>query len=450
MEPEKRNTTDTENKTIVTDQEFEVIKERIKERPINRKKLLRRTVMTVSFAVIFGLIACLTFLVLEPVFSNWLYPEEEPKPVTFPQVEEEILPEDMVQTDSQLEENQEEEKPEQVVTETIVEKVDLEITDYQLLYNKLFEVAKECSKSMVTVTGVKSDVDWFNNPYESKGQAFGLIIADNGKGLLILADKKAVEEAETIQVTFSDGTQAMAEMAGSDLTTGLAVISVSYDLISQNTLNTVTIAKLGSSSSANLAGSPVIALGSPMGMKGSVVYGMLTSVGNTVSVVDNSYKSMTTDIYGSTDAGGVLISMKGDIIGLINMSYSDDSNPNLITALGITELKKTIEKLSNHGKLAYLGIHGIDVSQQANQELGVPFGAFVTEISVDSPAMQHGIQSGDVIVKIGNIAIEDFNSYVNAIMALEPEDTVTITIMRQGQDEYREMSFDITLDSQEP
>ncbi len=450
MEPEKRNTTDTENKTIVTDQEFEVIKERIKERPINRKKLLRRTVMTVSFAVIFGLIACLTFLVLEPVFSNWLYPEEEPKPVTFPQVEEEILPEDMVQTDSQLEENQEEEQPEQVVTETIVEKVDLEITDYQLLYNKLFEVAKECSKSMVTVTGVKSDVDWFNNPYESKGQAFGLIIADNGKGLLILADKKAVEEAETIQVTFSDGTQAMAEMAGSDLTTGLAVISVSYDLISQNTLNTVTIAKLGSSSSANLAGSPVIALGSPMGMKGSVVYGMLTSVGNTVSVVDNSYKSMTTDIYGSTDAGGVLISMKGDIIGLINMSYSDDSNPNLITALGITELKKTIEKLSNHGKLAYLGIHGIDVSQQANQELGVPFGAFVTEISVDSPAMQHGIQSGDVIVKIGNIAIEDFNSYVNAIMALEPEDTVTITIMRQGQDEYREMSFDITLDSQEP
>lgn len=449
MEPEKRNTTDTENKTIVTDQEFEVIKERIKERPINRKKLLRRTVMTVSFAVIFGLIACLTFLVLEPVFSNWLYPEEEPKPVTFPQVEEEILPEDMVQTDSQLEENQEEEQPEQVVTETIVEKVDLEITDYQLLYNKLFEVAKECSKSMVTVTGVKSDVDWFNNPYESKGQAFGLIIADNGKGLLILADKKAVEEAETIQVTFSDGTQAMAEMAGSDLTTGLAVISVSYDLISQNTLNTVTIAKLGSSSSANLAGSPVIALGSPMGMNGSVVYGMLTSVGNTVSVVDNSYKSMTTDIYGSTDAGGVLISMKGDIIGLINMSYSDDSNPNLITALGITELKKTIEKLSNHGKLAYLGIHGIDVSQQANQELGVPFGAFVTEISVDSPAMQHGIQSGDVIVKIGNIAIEDFNSYVNAIMALEPEDTVTITIMRQGQDEYREMSFDITLDSQE-
>jgi len=450
METDKKNNSDQEpGKSILSDKEFEVIKEKIKDRPINRKKLLRRTIMTVSFAVIFGLIACVTFLVLEPVFSNWLYPEEEPKSVTFPQVEEEILPEDMVQTDSQLEENLEDIEQEQVVTETIVEKVELEISDYQLLYNKLYTVSKECSRSIVTVTGVKSDVDWFNNPYVSKGQASGLIIADNGKGLLILADKQAVEEAESIQVTFCDGMQATAEMIGSDKTTGLAVISVSFDLINQATLNSVAIAKLGSSNSANLAGSPVIALGSPMGSSGSMVYGMLTSVGNNISVVDNGYKTMTTDIYGSTNAGGVIVNLKGDIIGVINMSYNEETNANLVTALGITELKKTIEKLSNDKDIAYLGIFGIDVSQQANQELGVPFGAYVTEISVDSPAMQHGIQSGDVIVKIGNTAIEDFNAYISAIMNLEPEDTITITIMRQGQDEYREMSFDITLANQE-
>ena len=52
--------------------------EKIKERPVNKKKLLRRTLITVSMAVIFGLVACFTFLVLEPVISNWLYPEEEP------------------------------------------------------------------------------------------------------------------------------------------------------------------------------------------------------------------------------------------------------------------------------------------------------------------------------------------------------------------------------------
>lgn len=438
-----------EEKSIVSEKEFEVIKEKIKERPINRKKLLKRTIMTVSFAIVFGLIACLTFLVLEPVFSNWLYPEEEPKPVTFPQVEEEILPEDMVQTDSQLEENVEDTEEAQVITETIVEKVELEITDYQLLYNKLYTVASECNKSLVTVTGVKSDIDWFNNPYESKGQVSGLIIADNGKSLLILADKKAVEEAEMINITFSDGTQAKAELVGTDTTTGLAVISVSYELIDQNTLNLVSLAKLGSSNAVSLPGSPVIVIGSPMGNRGSIAYGMLTSVGNTINVVDNAYKTMTTDIYGSTKAGGVIANMKGEVIGIINMNYNQETTANLITALGITELKKTIEKLSNSKQIAYLGIFGIDVTQQANEELGVPYGAYVTDISIDSPAMQHGIQSGDVIVKMDEHAIEDYNAYIANMMNLEPEDTVTLTIMRQGQDEYREMTFEITLEKQE-
>ena len=64
--------------------------ERIKERPINRKKLLRRTILTAAMAVIFGLIACFTFLVLEPVISNWLYPEEEPQIVVLPEDLEEM------------------------------------------------------------------------------------------------------------------------------------------------------------------------------------------------------------------------------------------------------------------------------------------------------------------------------------------------------------------------
>ena len=62
-------------------QDIEFIKEKVKERPLNRKKLVKRTLLTASMAVIFGLIACLTFLVLEPVFSNLLYPEEEPQMV---------------------------------------------------------------------------------------------------------------------------------------------------------------------------------------------------------------------------------------------------------------------------------------------------------------------------------------------------------------------------------
>ena len=79
-----------------TASDFDFLQERIKERPINKKKLLRKTIITASMAVLFGLLACLSFLLLEPVLNNWLYPEEAPEVVTFPPEQEEMLPEDML------------------------------------------------------------------------------------------------------------------------------------------------------------------------------------------------------------------------------------------------------------------------------------------------------------------------------------------------------------------
>ena len=73
-----------------TSQDFDFMKERIKERPLNKKKLIRRTIITASMAVIFGLVACLTVLLLEPLLSNWLYPEAPPQNVTFPQETQEM------------------------------------------------------------------------------------------------------------------------------------------------------------------------------------------------------------------------------------------------------------------------------------------------------------------------------------------------------------------------
>ena len=84
-------------------EEYEIIRERIKTRPINRKKLFRRTVITAAMAVIFGVLACITFLVLEPIFSNLLTPEEEPSPevVEIPLDKEEVLPQDMILEDEE-------------------------------------------------------------------------------------------------------------------------------------------------------------------------------------------------------------------------------------------------------------------------------------------------------------------------------------------------------------
>ena len=59
------------------DKEYEFVHETIKKKPVNKKKLLRRTVLTAALAVVFGLVACVTFLLIEPVINNVLNPEKD-------------------------------------------------------------------------------------------------------------------------------------------------------------------------------------------------------------------------------------------------------------------------------------------------------------------------------------------------------------------------------------
>lgn len=445
----KESVENRQENEILADKDFEFMREKIKERPINRRRLLRRTMITASLAVIFGLVACFTFLVLEPVFSNWLYPEEDPKQYTLPEVEEEMLPEDMLQEDpvaGQTETAGQEEGQ----TGEVMQRAELEIADYQVLYNKLYTIAQGAFKSMVTVTGVTSDVDLFDNMYENTSQTSGLIVEMNEKELLLLANKTIVEEAETIQVTFNDGTQATAVIKASDAGTGLAIVGVPLESLTEETKKKIVPAELGSSNVPGLTGTPVVMVGSPVGNSGSVVYGMLTSVGNPVGVVDNYYKSMKTDKYGSASAAGVILDMQGQVIGIIDMRYNEEDTQNLISAIGITELKKTIAKMSLGQQMAYLGVYGNDVTTEANEELGVPFGAYVKEIVMESPAMNAGIQSGDIIVKIGDDETDNFNGFINALLERQPGDTAEVTVMRQGKEAYQEMTFEVTFGLYEP
>ena len=174
---------------------FDFMKEQIKERPLNKRKLLRRTVITVSMAVLFGLVACLTVLVLEPLFNNWLYPEAPAENITFPPDSEEMLPEDMALDDAELEQETAEPPPEQ---KEVVDELEV----YRKTYSRLQKLATEVSRSLVMVTGVTEDRDWFDNMYESKGQTTGVIVANNGREYLILAAAEPVQTVQTITVTF--------------------------------------------------------------------------------------------------------------------------------------------------------------------------------------------------------------------------------------------------------
>ena len=242
-------------------QQSDFMIEKIKERPINKKKLLRRTVTTAAMAVIFGLIACLTFLILEPVFSNWLSPEEKPQTVVFPEESEEMNPEDMLVEEEppSLQEAVESVILDREQIQKILENIKLDEKHYIQLYNAMAVYTASLSRSMVTVTGVTSDVDWLNDTYESEVQTYGVVVESNGREYLILTDRDTIKQAENILVTFSDGTQAEAVIKQADRQTGLAIISVEIADVLEETRGKVEKATLGSSNMRNPVGIPVVA-----------------------------------------------------------------------------------------------------------------------------------------------------------------------------------------------
>ena len=424
--------------------------EKIKERPVNRKKLLRRTIITASMAVIFGLIACVTFLVLEPLINNWLYPEEEPQIVVFPEDQQEMSPEDMLaenlppaETPTPTPEPQDVVLDKQQI-EDILSEVVLDKDNYKQLYTAMSDYTTELNKYIVTVTAVTSNIDWFNNVQESRNQTAGVIITDNGKELLVLTAAGLLRSAESLTLTFYNGAQVNASIKQQDSSTGLAILAVALtDIPDSVNKEELVYPALGSANSNNMSGIPVIAMGSPMGISNSVGYGMITSSSHIYSAIDRTYRILQTDINGSQNASGVLFDLEGQIVGVITENKTGSDVKNVIYAYGITDLRRIMEKLSNGNAVPYLGISGVTVSADINTELGVPQGAFVRKVDMDSPAMLAGIQQGDVITNIGGRNVVIFNDYSNALMMLEPGQTINITVMRKVQDEFKEMNFAI-------
>ena len=409
--------------------EFAFIKEKIKNKPVSKRQVLSKVAVLLVSAVAFGLIACLVFTLVQPYMQEWLYPEEKPV-VTIPK--DELEPE----TEREPEKDSETENAAPVY---ITETQELETTDYQKLQNKIYAIGEEQNKSIVTVTGVKSDMDWFNTPYESSGQASGVVIANNGQELLILTEKKVITDAQAIRVTFVDGAIVNAVLKQYDGNTGVAVLSVALSDIPDATIGAIKTAVLGNSYAVQ-PGTVVIALGSPLGANFSILTGDITATGNSVSTLDATYHVLNTDIVGNSSGSGVLINLNGEIVGLIMQGYSSGSDTNTLTAVSISELKEVIEKLSNNQSIPYLGAKLSTVTGEISASYDLPKGVYVKSVEMDSPAMNAGLQSGDVIVELNGAEITNVSDYTEKLLSLSPNTNVSIAVKRQGTDGYTKIT----------
>ena len=413
------------------EQEFSFVKEKIKKQPFYQNKTLRRAALQLIFSVVCGAVACFVFVIVHPWMER-TFGEQEMTEITIPQEEEE-------ETVTEPQEETEDEEP--VV---ITEPRELEVEDYADLYTKLKEVADTAGKSLVTVTASSSGTDWFNETYESRRELSGLLVGNNGVELLILAPYSQVEGADTLQAAFADGSTLAAVLKNYDSVTDLAVLSVNLADVEEDTLESIRMAELGSSKSLK-AGEPVIAVGSPAGIAGSVKYGNLVASGYKVSVIDGEYNLLITDMERSEKGSGVLLNLSGQVIGLLEDSYLNSSNEGALTAYAISDMKDIIEHLSNSQDLVYMGIHGTDVTEEISEAQGIPAGVYVTGMEADSPAMNSGIQAGDMITEINGKTITSLSQIREMLLKFSREQVIQVVVMRQGKDGYKEIECSVTL-----
>ena len=428
--------------------DYSFMQEQIKKRPINKKKLFKRAFMTGALAIMFGVIASFVFILLEPALTKLVSPKEE-KPsislpeVTLPEEVNEVLPEDMIQEQVELDEK---DKPAETIVQnnTIIQKLDLEIEDYQNLYGKLSDLAQEVNESMVVVMGSFSDVDWFSNVYEEQRKVSGLMVADNGRDLYIISNYSALAGATEFEVIFSDDSVCPGTVSAYDKATNLIVISVPLSAIDPEIRANLTYATLGNSNVGIREGDVVLAVGDPMGYSDSVGYGIITSLGSPINTTDHNYKLITTDIYGSRNAEGFLCNTKGQVIGVLNQKYNNSDLSNQISAIGISELKHLIEDLSNQVERPYFGTTLLEITPQAIAN-GIPEGAFVRKLEMDSPAMEVGIVAGDIITGIDGVHITSAAEAEEKLRHYKPGDEVDVKFMRSAGDEYKEVNVTVTI-----
>lgn len=447
---------------------MEFMREEIRQRPLNKRKFLRRTAVTAFLAVLFGAIACTVFLVLEPLINQAINPVEDTAPVTLSEttVTEEMSPEDMIASDEEIQQAEVEKKAASLVdTDAIAAEVqskvqeemaakeqtqekESELSSYRQIYAALRELAEEAAKSMVTVTVVTSDYDWAGDVYSSSGSESGLIVALHGKDILILTGADTYEEAEEIRVEFHDGQQAAAELVSADSVTGITILRVAESSLSGPVAENEDIAAavLGGYTGEDLVGQPVIAIGNPAGTENSIGCGMVTNAGLILDVTDSALTQITTDIAGSTQGNGVLVDLDGRVVGWIDMQYRTASTQNLLCGMGITEMKPLIEKMSNEIRMGYLGIHGTDVPEKVQEEQGIPTGAYILRTQMDSPAMNAGIQSGDVIISAGGQKVESYQDLVDILTESRSGRQLAITAMRRGSSGYHSVSLTAELE----
>ena len=340
------------------------------------------------------------------------------------------------------------------------------------------EIASEALPSIVSITtkSVQEVQNYFGmygmygyapqqQEQEVEGSGSGIIVGKNDDELLIATNYHVVEGADTLSVAFTDGNAVEASVKGFDEERDLAVVSVSLDDIEDDTMDAISIAKIGSSDDLKV-GEQVVAIGNALGYGQSVTTGIVSAKNRRMdsdnnTVTDGSDDSSDGVNLIQTDAainpgnsGGALLNMEGEVVGINSAKLASTEVEGMGYAIAISDVTDILQNLMNEtsrdklddSEHGVLGIKGSSVSSEAVQMYGIPAGVFVKKVTEGGAADKAGLKANSVITEFNGKTVSSIEQLIEYLSYYEPDEEVELTVQVPHGTSYKEETVKVTLD----
>ena len=319
----------------------------------------------------------------------------------------------------------------------------------------------EVKNSVVVIRGITVQYDIFNRAYYSQVQGSGFVYDSNGQ-MVVITNYHVVQDVLNITVTFINGDSYEATVLGSDPYADLAVLSTDAPQSEYQPLEIV--------SSSNLeVGDPVVAVGGPYGLAGSMTTGVVSALGRTITDETSSYPIanviQTSAPINPGSSGGPLLNYAGQVVGVTTAIVSDSQG--LGFAIPSSAILREIESLITEGSYdqhPWIGASGTDMTYDIAKKMGVnvTYGWLIAQVTSGGPADDAGLQGGtqqttvdgqaviiggDIIIALSGTRItgtDDLSTFLEEHTL--PGQTIDATIIRSGQ----ETTIQLTLGTRPP
>jgi len=312
----------------------------------------------------------------------------------------------------------------------------------------LSELYEQVKNSVVMIKGMTLVSSGFYY-YYTQVQGSGFVYNFTGE-TVIITNYHVVQDTINITITFVNGNGYTTTVLGSDPYADLAVLSTDAPQGECNPLEIV-------SSSTLEVGDPVIAIGNPYGLEGSMTTGIVSALGRTITEdMSASYPIanviQTSAPINSGNSGGPLLNYQGQVVGITTAIVTDSQG--LGFAIPSSTILREIESLITTGSYnlhPWLGASGIDVSYEIAEAMGVDvtYGWLIVTVTSGGPADEAGLQGGteqvlvageyvtiggDIIIAINGTRIrgmDDLSAFLEEYTS--PDQTINVTIVRNGE-----------------